>query len=196
MLDDRLEPVGGDTYPLAHGLPGEFDPVARAQDRLLPVERQVVHVLLDQNVRDQTRTGEPALHQARRQRRHDGRQGAVDLARELPTDDAATEVARGRDIEFLGDFFADALIGRGVLLHRLGIDHDLLGRQVLRQARLAVAWRTRRCGRLRRVVVVIRRHDGRVAQQQFQLAGIDLLACAAEQALDQELHLLLQQMVL
>ena len=63
-------------------------------------------------------------------------------------------------------------------------------------ARLAVAGRTlaRVRGRLRRVVVI--RHRRRVAQEQFQLAGVDLLALLAEQALEQELILLLQQPVL
>ena len=82
---------------------------------------------------------------------------------------------------------SDTLVAAGILLHRLGVDHDIFARQILRHARLALTswtrprrWR-RRGGRI--VIVVVRVEAG---EQQLQLTAIELLALSAKQPLEKK----------
>ena len=196
VVVDRREPVGRHPHPVAHRFARQFDAVARVQDLLLAIQRQMIHVLLQQDVGQQPRAGITAFDQARGQRRDQRRTVPIDFARELAADDAAAKVTRRHHVQFFGDFLADAPIRAGVLLDGFRINDLFFHRQVLRQAGLALRPAPTRARRGRRGwLVIVWRGLLQGAQQQFQLVAVELLALASEKSLQEELHLAVQQRV-
>jgi hypothetical protein len=60
---NRAQPVGGQSEPACHALPWDGDVVPCGVDLLLPVERQMIAVLGDDDLREQSRCGDAALLQ-------------------------------------------------------------------------------------------------------------------------------------
>lgn len=56
LFVDRLKPIGAPFHPAGESRTGEIDLVALGKDLFLPVERKVIAILADQDVREQPRT--------------------------------------------------------------------------------------------------------------------------------------------
>lgn len=70
---DRLQPVGAKFDPAGQRLPRQLHVVAAGEDLFLPVEREVVAVFADEDVRGQTGRGQSAFAQTLGQQCDDGR---------------------------------------------------------------------------------------------------------------------------
>lgn len=199
-LVDRTQPVGGERDPTHHGRAWEMDAVAGAVDLLLPVEREVIAELGDEDLREQARSREAAFLQALGQRGDDGHGVHFAAAHILAPDEPAAQEARGFVIEVFADFLADATPLRRTGLDRRGIEHFLDHRQVLGQPGAAL---TRRKWD-RRAPWLLRCHGlgrfwGRLVhalQKQQQLRGIEPLAFRPEERAHQQVDLLPQERVL
>src|SRR4030095_6819104 len=71
-LVDGLEPKAQRTHPLRQHLPRQVHPVTFSKDLLLSEKRNVILVLADANVSQQSRSAIAFLNEPRRQRRDDG----------------------------------------------------------------------------------------------------------------------------
>ncbi len=118
-----------------------MDAVAGAVNLLLPVERQVIAELGNEDLREQAGRGQAAFLQARGQRGDGGHGVDFAAAHILAPDQAAAQKARGFVIELFADFLADAAPGLRASLDRRGIEHFLDHRQVLGQPRPALTRR-------------------------------------------------------
>ncbi len=110
-----------------------MDTVAGAVNLFLPVERQMIAELGDEDLREQARSGEAAFLQALGQRGDDGH--GVDLATPhiLAPNEAAAQEARGFVVELFADFLAEAAPRRRTGFDRRGVEHFLDHRQILGQ---------------------------------------------------------------
>ncbi len=54
-LVNGAQPIGRQSHPFGQGLPRQPDPVARPIDRFLPVKRQVIAILGDDDLRQEAR---------------------------------------------------------------------------------------------------------------------------------------------
>ena len=68
-LVNRLQPFGGQFNPTRQGLPGQMDLMPPRKNLFLPIQRQMIAVFGDQNLRQQTGRGQAAVLQPLRQRR-------------------------------------------------------------------------------------------------------------------------------
>jgi hypothetical protein len=130
----RPELSGGAADPVRQGRAIELDALASV-DLALPIERQVVGILGDQDMGNQGFRGQPALDQPRRRGRLDHRALAGPAAIPGPAGDDHPELRRGH-VEPFGDLLADpvhraATAGTGLVA---GLDDDLFARQMLGQS--------------------------------------------------------------
>ena len=208
VLINRSQPIGGQSEPARHALPWDGDVVPGGVDLLLPVEREVIAILRDDDLCEQPWCGDAALLE-RVERGDDGGLVRLVTLQILFADDAAAEEPRGLIVELLGDLFADAPPGFGRCGDFLRLDDFIDGGQVLGHACFALsAW-------LHGLVVLVTLVDlslqdaGVCAggfgffcavisdlQKQHELAVIDLFAAPAKYASDEQVHLFAQQFVL
>ena len=87
----------------AHAVPEE--------NFLLPVEREMVDILADEQVGEESGGGQPPDKRGGGCGRDYRREVALVLAAELRADDEASEKPGRSDVEQLGGFFSDALEG-------------------------------------------------------------------------------------
>ena len=192
---NRFQPVDGQFHPAGQRLPGQLHPVAAGEDLFLPMEREVVAVFADEEVREQTGRGQPAFPQARGQRRDDGGEVGVGAMRVFAADGAPAQEAAGLVIKLLIHFLADAAPGGGLRWHWLGLEDDFDERKIFRQpwrgifAGTGRAWLGPRRQRLGRWCG----GQGAVRQEQFELGGVEGFAARAEDAAHERIDLLAQE---
>ena len=186
-LMDRLELGGGTADPVRQGRAVELDPLPGV-DLALPVERQVVGVLADQDVSHESFRGQPTLDQPRRCRHLHHRTLTSPAAVLGPAGDDHLELRRD-DVEALGDVLADPVHPTATARTALavGLDHDLFARQMLGQGAaidttLPCARRFQRRVHLLRLGLALGQRLLDVLERQLELIGVGgLLGAAAEQ---------------
>ena len=186
--------------PLHHLLPRDEHAVPLPEELFLPVEGQVVAVLADQQLRQQTRRGQAVLGHAGRRGRDHRRQRPLRDAHILGPHGFLPEELAGLIIQPPAHFLADALPVLRLGLHQLGFDHLADDFQVVRRAHAPRVRAGRsRWGNRRRLVLCCGEFQtpvGQTAQEQFQLGRVQLLALLAEETPGQRIELLAQQGVL
>lgn len=199
---DRAQPIGGQAHPAGHRLAGQMHAMALPINLFLTVERRMIAIFGDEDLRQQPCGGQTALLQPWRQRRDDRSRVHIAPAHILAPDEPEPQKARRFIVELLADFLSDAAPRGGVCLDRLRVEHLLNEWQMIGPSGRAfvfsgsaTGWR--RLDRLRLTFGGFGRGILAAAlQEQQQLSGIHLLALAAEEAADQRVDLLAQQRVL
>src|SRR5215204_5694009 len=108
LLVDRPQPIRSKTDPLRHRLSRQPDAVARPVDGFLTVERKMIAIFANEDLREKPRTSDAPLEDGLRQWCHDRHR--VDLAtmHVLRSHRSAPEELRRLVIEPLTDLFPDA----------------------------------------------------------------------------------------
>jgi hypothetical protein len=127
-LDDRGQQAGDDRHPRAHRRPRQLD-VGPLEDRLLAIERQVVGILADGHVGQQSRAGQPFSDRLG-ESLCDHDMGLARLAGVLGPDVLVDDQRGGNIFELFAEFLADALaklaaVRAGPLFERDIVDDSL-----------------------------------------------------------------------
>lgn len=108
FLVNEAQPVGAHADPFAHRLAGEGDAVAALVNHLLPVEREKIAILGDEDLRDPTGVGDAIVQEARRQRSEDGHCLQLATTHILWAHGAVAQEAGRFVVRPLGDLLANA----------------------------------------------------------------------------------------
>ena len=198
LLIDGSQPIGGQPHPAGHALTRQMNPVAVSKNGFLPVERKVIAILADDDLRQKSGRRNAALLQARRQCRDHGRRFRVPTPHVFAAHQSPAQEPSGFVVELFADLRTDQAPILWRLLHFLGIDDLLDNRQVRRPSLPAAgiapcSWFVPRVSLLQRGGVDFSRFVLRRQQKEIELVGVQLLARTAKHPPDEQVHLLTKQ---
>ena len=192
-----FQPVGAEFHPAGECLSRQMHFVAAGEDVFLPVEREVVAVFADEDVREQTGRGQSAFAQTLGQQCDDGGEIGVGAVNVFAADDAAPQEAAGFVVELFVYLLADTAPGFRLRFHRLGIEDLFDDGKIFGQSRCALFAGTGRA-LLGKTSCFNggRRGGGGELQEEFELRGIDLFAACSENPPHECIDFLAQERVL